>query len=217
MNEDVGDLDDGSRVGIGRWGLCHDKIPAVAAFMKDSLPPEQYDPNFLGQRLETTYFDTQDFRLRKLRLAGGNYLTLRIRCYQQPGSDEEVYAVSGKTESEKWRQEIDPATADAIISSPALLVGLLPPHFLARYQGVVGQGVLQAVVKICCTRFAVENPIDRWTLDLCVETDTGKCLHGGVLEYKSTDPNATPSSRFNLLQVRPIRISKFLWATDWGK
>ncbi len=46
-----------------------------------------------------------------------------------------------------------------------------------------------------------------------VETDTGKCLPHGVLEFKSLAQGAEPPASLELLGLRPIKLSKYLWAT----
>jgi hypothetical protein len=51
------------------------------------------------------------------------------------------------------------------------------------------------------------------TLDLGVATDTGKTLLAGVLEHKTTSqPAALDWPR--ALGLRPVKLSKFLWATE---
>ena len=52
-------------------------LPAVAVAMRTLLAAEEYDPDFQGQYLQTTYFDTPDFALRKARLNKDKYLTAR--------------------------------------------------------------------------------------------------------------------------------------------
>jgi hypothetical protein len=215
MAQDTGDLDDAARGGIGTWAVPAIQAPAVAHFMHDALPNESYDPHFLGQVLETTYFDTPGFALRKARIKSEQYLTLRLRCYQAPGSEEESYALSAKTEFEKWRQPIDPDDAHNILTMPALIATFLPANILARYLALVGNEPLIQAVTVCCRRYAVESPSDRWTLDMGVHTDTGKCLECGVLEYKSTDSGSRPPGAFTAIGLHRVRLSKFLWATDW--
>jgi hypothetical protein len=56
------------RGNLGTWAVRNDQLPAVARMMLDALPPEGFDPAFRGQHLETTYFDTRDFLLRKARV-----------------------------------------------------------------------------------------------------------------------------------------------------
>ncbi len=107
----------------------------MAHFLHDVLPNEPWDPHFLGQELRTTYFDTEDFVLRKTRQQGGNYLTLRLRCYKPLQTQVEVYALSAKTESEKWREEIKPEDAGAILVDPDALLPFLPPNILRATRG----------------------------------------------------------------------------------
>ena len=77
---------------LGTWAVSPYKIPAVAHFMHDALPNESFDPHFYGQHLETTYFDTAKYELRKNRLKHAKYITLRVRCYQN--NDTDTYALS---------------------------------------------------------------------------------------------------------------------------
>jgi hypothetical protein len=181
----------------------------VAAQLVSLLPAEVFDPQFHGQALETTYFDSPDYDLRKARRAKQRYITIRLRCY----GDDEAYALSAKTESEKWRQELDPATAHQLLADASQLPGLLPAHLRARLTEL-GANELVPVVTACCHRYAVEDDQDRLTLDCCVHTDRGKQLGYGVLEFKSTQPDKTPTGRLSKLGLRPLKLSKFLWATD---
>jgi hypothetical protein len=70
------------------------------------------------------------------------------------------------------------------------------------------------VVTVFCRRYAVEDDQDRLTLDCCVYTDRHKHLTYGVLEYKSTNRKAAPPGRLTRLGLRPLKLSKFLWATE---
>ncbi len=203
------------RSNVGTWAVPAVQIPAVAHFMHDVLPNEPWDPHFLGQELRTCYFDTQHLVLRRARRKGEQYLTLRLRCYRPLEGGPEFYALSGKTEAEKWRQEIDDQAADALLANPAGLVSFLPPNLLARDQGLVGDQPLLVAVCVCCRRYAVEDDTDRYTLDVDVHTDTGKCLPFAALEYKSSDLDATAPGSLLGIGLRPIKLSKFLWATDW--
>src|SRR5260370_40461097 len=94
------------RTNLGTWAVPTSRLPSVAGVLLDALPAEAYDPAFQGQALETTYFDTTDFDLRKARRGKDRYLTLRVRCY-----GDASYALSAKTESEKWRAEIQSGPA----------------------------------------------------------------------------------------------------------
>ena len=67
------------RTNIATWAVAVEQIPVVTEIMLDSLPPEDYDPSFKGQQLETTYIDTPRLELRKNRLNHEG----RIEC-QEP-------------------------------------------------------------------------------------------------------------------------------------
>lgn len=194
----------------GTWLVPIDRIPVVTAGMLDLLPTEAYDRHFLGQCLQTTYFDDRDYTLRKARVKKQRYLTLRVRCYEAPGKAE-VYAISAKTESEKWRAEITPALARGILSGKLAIAEQLPAHLAARLNEE-SAGPLVPVVQVHCTRFAVEDELDRLTLDLCVRTDRHTVLPFGVLEYKSSNPDRV-YNRVLGMRLAPLKLSKFLWAT----
>jgi hypothetical protein len=202
------------RQNLATWAVPACQLPAVAHVLHDILPNEVYDPHFQGQHLETTYFDTERFALRKARRREDRYLTLRIRCYEEPGGSE-VYAISAKTEQEKWRLEIEPAVAHLLLAGNEDLAGLLPANLLARLQELSGGIPVVPIVTVYCRRYAVEDAEDRFTLDVDVTTDTDKELPFGVLEFKSTDPGAGVPASLALLGLRPLKLSKFLWATDW--
>jgi hypothetical protein len=205
------------RNNLATWRVPTPALPAVGNVMHDLLPNESFDPHFLGQRLETFYFDTQKGELRKNRLLHHHYITLRVRCYEPPDGAE-TYALSAKTESEKWRQEVTPGLAHLLLTPGtdvlAQLQPVLPAHLLARLLDVSHEQPLLVVVKVCCTRYAVEDDEDRLTLDVGVRTDTGKCLPYSVLECKSTDAHAVPAAGLLRLGLRPLKLSKFLWATE---
>jgi hypothetical protein len=198
------------RSNLGTWAIPCTQVPALAQAMCEALPPEDYDPNFKGQDLETCYFDTQSLDLWSARCKGDQYLTLRLRCY--PG---DVYALSAKTESEKFRVEIPSEQAEMILEGdwPNWTDSLLPANLQTRlWMLAVGEPLCVAVC-ICCTRYARESKSDRLTLDVGVHTDRGKCLPYGVLEYKSTDLEATtPPGRLGRLGLRPLKLSKFKWS-----
>ena len=203
------------RTNLGTWAVPDADLPAVAAVLLDALPTEPFDAAFRGQELETTYFDTPDFALRKARRRGDTYLTLRVRCYRQ--SDREAYALSAKTEKEKWRTGIAPETAGLLLESPSGLVtllALLPADLAARLLDLAGEQGVRPVACVSARRYAVEEAQDRLTLDVGVETDSGKCLPFHVLEFKSADAGAAPPGRLPALALRPIKLSKFLWATE---
>jgi hypothetical protein len=98
------------RSNLGTWAIGTSHLPCVAQAMCDALPAEQYDPLFTGQKLCTYYFDTQDLSLWKARCQAKKYLTLRLREY--PG---DVWALSAKTEGEKFRAELGADQAQAIM------------------------------------------------------------------------------------------------------
>ena len=206
------------RSNIATWAVPTSLLPAVAAEMRAELEPESFDPLFQGQQLETTYFDTAGYDLRRARLRKDRYLTLRVRCYKSSerrglAPPEYTYAVSAKTEAEKWRQEIDEATAEAVLRGEKPIRDLLPPNLLARLLEITNLELVP-VVAVCCRRYAVEDDQDRLTLDCCVYTDRAKQLGYGVLEYKSTNPDETPPGCLIRLGLRPLKLSKFLWATE---
>jgi hypothetical protein len=187
------------RTNLATYAVPIDALLAVANVLQDLLPNEPFDPNFRGQHLETTYFDSP---------------------------------LSAKTESEKFRLEIAPAHAHNLLAGTAPIAADLPPHLRARLtelgvntplkpQGEssspgdhAGDHALVPVVTVFCRRYAVEDDQDRLTLDVCVHTDRHKHLTYGVLEYKSTNRKATPPARLTRLGLCPLKLSKFLWATE---
>ncbi len=199
------------RSNLATWAVRAAYVPAVTCRMLDLLPREIYDPAFAGQYLETTYFDTAGFALRKARNKGGRYLTLRIRCYRPSGS----WAFSAKTEQSKFRVTLDPERAELLLTSGYTAVDLefLPPNLLARLLDLAEDESLVPVVTVCFHRFAVEDADNRLTFDLNVHTDSGKVFPSAVLEHKATDASAAPFAVFPALGLRPIKLSKFLWAT----
>jgi hypothetical protein len=205
----------GLRANVGTWAVPTAALPRVAHFLHDVLPNEGFDPHFHGQELRTTYFDTPRLALRKARRKGRKYLTLRLRCYRPPEGEAagEAYALSAKTEARKWRAEVAPEVADAMLRD-GLAPGAspLPGDLLARWLGLVGDEPLGPVVAVCCRRYAVEDDTDRLTLDVGVGTDTGKRLPYAVLEHKSAARDAALPGLAGL-RLRPIKLSKFLWAT----
>jgi hypothetical protein len=210
------------RANLATWAVPTARLPAVAVTLRRALPAEPFDPAFLGQELTTTYFDTADFALRKARVKGDRYLTLRLRCYRPdgegPGEEQETYALSAKTEDQKWRQEVPAVRAALLLAGPpgardAALRGLLPADLLARLLQLAGDAPLVGVVAVCCRRYAVEDDSDRLTLDVDVRTDTCSFLPFSVLEYKSTHRDSAVPAGALSLSLRPIKLSKFLWAT----
>src|SRR5438105_638938 len=188
------------------------QLPRIGAGMRCLLPAEEYDPEFQGQQIVTTYFDTADFSLRRIRKTEQQYLVIRIRCY---GS--KVYALSVKTESGKYRVQMVADLAESLIgegiNGPADLT-YLPGDFLARYLDLVDEEPLLPVIRVSMLRYAVESTTDRLTLDTGIETSAGKCYPSSVLEVKSVQrPYQAP---FEVRQwgLSPLKISKFLWATS---
>ena len=217
------------RSNVGTWAVLGCQLPALARQMLDVLSPEKFDTDFRGQYLQTTYFDTKTFALRKARVKGKKYVTLRIRCYVRAGSvsarsrspgayasgsERGVYAISAKTESQKFRQEIDSDYAESLLQSgiaPSSLVGILASDLIARIADISAGETLQPVVTLCFRRYAVEDGQHRLTLDTDIESDTGRRYPCHVLEQKSTHQDSSP---LITLALRPIKLSKFLWATQ---
>jgi hypothetical protein len=183
--------------------------------MHDAGPNEVFDPHFFGQRLETTYFDTEDAHLRKARRQNDKYLTLRVRSYRAL-DHEEAYALSAKTESQKFRTEIDADTAGYLLSGRdalARIATLLPANVFARLLEITTEQPLRPCVTITCQRYAIEDDQDRFTLDTDISTDLGKAMPYAVVEFKSTK-NDDPPQAFKAINLHAIKLSKFLWATN---
>jgi hypothetical protein len=203
------------RTNRGTWAVPVEMSPAVGNAMTELLPAEKYDPAFNGQRLETTYLDTLGFRLRKARQLRSRYMTLRVRCYQPRPPAIEAYALSAKTEEQKFRLEISADDAHAITGGDfEVLAAKLPPDLFARLLEFTAGNDVLAVAAVRCLRYSVQDDQDRFTLDCQVNTDSGKVLPYGVLEYKTTSANRLPPDRIINLGLRPLKISKFLWATQ---
>jgi hypothetical protein len=205
----------GLRSNRGTWAVPTCCLPAVARTLLQALPPESFDPGFLGQDLRTYYFDTPRLALRKARLAGNRYLTVRLRRYH--ASSTNAFALSAKTEDEKWRQEVDAASADLLQAGSGVttvLARLLPAHLQARLLELTADVPLVVAACVLARRYAVEDGRDRLTLDVEVATDTGKRLPFAVLEFKSTETAGAPPAALASLPLRPIKLSKFLWATE---
>jgi hypothetical protein len=199
------------RFNLATWAVPVCRLPGVAAVLAEALPREPFDSGFRGQDLATTYFDTPRFALRKARKKGRRYLTLRLRRY---GAD--VYALSAKTEDAKFRREISAEEAEAIARLPQpgrLLAMMLPADLQARLLELAPDGVAP-VVCVRCRRYAVEDDRDRLSLDVDVRTDRDKALPFAVLEFKSSDRDAQPPGAVTDLGLRPLKLSKFLWATE---
>lgn len=195
----------------GTWAVPYFAVPRAAYSMRHLLPPEKYDAGFMGQKLETTYFDTAAWDLRTARLKKDRYLTLRIRCYEAH-QQAEAYALSAKTEGQKFRVTLASEEAEAILQGgdENWPERYLPADLLARLHEVAGDDCLHPTAVVCCRRYAVENAQDRLTLDLDVETHAGKRLEFCVLEHKSVKPDAWPDPPPGFY---PLKLSKFLWAT----
>jgi hypothetical protein len=148
---------------IGTWAVSTCQAPAVARIITDAYPSEKFDPAFQGQDLETVYFDTRAFALRKARSRSDQYLTLRIRCYKPSGAlgaglpalgagltTPPTYALSAKTEGQKFRAQIDPNDAEAAISGnyTNLWPAALPGDLLARLLSIAGDDPLVPVVHL---------------------------------------------------------------------
>jgi len=206
------------RSNVGTWSVPACRVPAVVRQMLAALPPEQFDAEFAGQYLQTTYFDTADLDLRRARVKKDRYLTLRVRCYasaQGAGYDypNGTYALSAKTEAQKFRVEIPTYQAEDILMNGAarpIMEELLPADVLARLNELADDRPLLPVVAVCFQRYAVEDDVHRLTLDVDVHTDTGRCYPTHVLEQKSIRKDAGP---LLTVPLRPIKLSKFLWAT----
>ncbi len=206
------------RSNVGTWAVPSWRVPALTKQMVDALPTESYDSEFFGQYLQTTYFDTRHFDLRKARVRREHYIVIRIRCYAPSrgvGGEypESVYAISAKTEDKKFRQIIDKDLAEYLLHGQLdinLVSGIIPSDLVARIADIANGEPLIPVVTICFNRYAVEDAVHRLTLDLDIRSDTGRCYPSHVLEQKSIGQDATP---LLALPIRPIKLSKFLWAT----
>jgi hypothetical protein len=201
------------RSNLATWAVPNGLVPAVAARMRDLLPAEFYDLDFRGQVLQTTYFDTLDLDLRRARKKGERYLTLRIRQYGE--GCNAAYALSAKTESEKFRTVLDPETAERLLDDldPGLL-WRLSPNLMDRLDELIGKAGLIPAATVHARRFAVEDDRDRLTLDCDVHTGAGKSLPLSVLEFKSADKGADLPDAVTTLRLPPVKLSKFLWATE---
>jgi hypothetical protein len=203
------------RSNLGTWAVAPCQTPAVTRLLLEAFPREPFDPGFRGQALRTTYFDTAAFDLRRARRHGDKYLTLRVRCYA--GELGETFALSVKTETCKFRMALEPAIAAELLAGDMDVhsARLLPIDLAARLLNLTGDRRLLPVVTVAARRYAVEDDADRLTLDVDVRTDTGKLLPAHVLEFKSTLKGAEPPAGLSILGLRPIKLSKFLWATLW--
>jgi hypothetical protein len=204
------------RSNLATWAVPTTLLPAVARCMTEQpgLGLEKYDPDFQGQQIETYYFDTRGFALRKARWKGKRYMTIRLREYGRG-----AWAFSVKTESDKYREELTPEQGKAIESAAdptPLVVPLLNADSLARLMELTEGDDLHIVSCVRCRRFAVEEAQGkghRLTLDVGVVTDTGVNLAENVLEFKSTDTEAAIPQDLDSMRLRPMKLSKFLWST----
>jgi hypothetical protein len=211
------------RQNVATLGVRAEQLPALTRAMLRLLPPEDYDPDFQGQYLQTSYFDTPGFALRKARLKKDKYCTVRIRCYapsQSPGRNypEGRYALSAKTEDGKFRVELPDDQAEAALRGDFNAVeDYLPPDLLARLYDLTEGDLLSVATVICFTRYAVESTTDRLTLDCSIHAGLEKCFpFTGVLEVKTTARPYEPPQELLNLGLLPLRLSKFLWATNNG-
>ena len=203
------------RDNLASWAVPYAELPAAAAALRDALPAEAFDPGFRGQDLRTTYLDTERLTLRLARKKGDQYLTLRVRCYR-PRGGAESYAVSAKTEDRKFRVEIPGDEAAFLLAGPrpaSVFTPLLPADLYARLLELAGDAPLLPAAVVRARRYAAEDDRDRLTLDAAVRTAAGKRLPHGVLEFKSTVAAAVPAA-IAALGLYPLKISKFLWATE---
>src|SRR5207237_9343623 len=69
------------RTNVLTLAVPNERLPGVGRMMRSLLPAEDYDPDFCGQYLQTTYLDTAELSLRKARLTKDKYCTVRISCY----------------------------------------------------------------------------------------------------------------------------------------
>jgi hypothetical protein len=205
------------RTNRGTWSLPNHTLPALGAIFCNNWNTEQFDRELLGQFLETYYLDTDKLQLRKARKQGDRYLTLRIRCYspaKRVFPTDDAYALSAKTEDQKFRLPIPEDAAHRILDGDIdALAPLLPPELLARFLELTDASPVTTATKVMCRRYAVEDDQDRLTLDTNVRTAAGKRMDLNVLEFKSVKPKLMPMSLANLM-LSPIKLSKFLWATE---
>jgi hypothetical protein len=212
------------RTNVLTLAVPNERLPGVGRMMRSLLPAEDYDPDFCGQYLQTTYLDTPDLSLRKARLTKDKYCTVRIRCYaptQTPGRNypEGIYALSIKTEDGKWRTPLDAWKAEDALTKPNALAVLgeeIPGDLLARLLDLCNDAPLAAAVTVSFTRYAVESHTDRLTLDCGITTSNGKQFPTNVLEVKTTTRPYEAPAEVLRWHLSPIKLSKFLWATTYG-
>lgn len=197
----------------GKYAVPTEQLPWVAKLMLNvpGLSLEKYDPLFQGQVLHTYYLDTPEFDLRKARAEKEIYITLRVRCYHSfLGKD---YALDAKTDKGKWKGVLSEEQAQGLIDNTLVVQGLLPGDLQAKLLSITQESLLP-VVKIHSKRYAVENEVDRITLDTNVYSDTGKILPCSVLEWKSMGGDPAPLAVKNA-GLRPMKMSKYLWSTNY--
>jgi hypothetical protein len=212
------------RTNVLTLAIPNERLAGVGSLMRALLPAEEYDPDFQGQDLQTTYLDTPTLALRKARLRKDKYCTARIRCYapgRQPGRNypEGSYALSIKTEAGKWRTALPSAVAEDALSKPNaihVLRAYVPGDLLARLFDLCGAEPLLPAVTVCFTRYAVESSTDRLTLDCGIITSNGKIFPTNVLEVKTNSKPYEPPAEVTRWGFSPIKVSKFLWATTYG-
>jgi hypothetical protein len=208
------------RTNLGTWAIRTCLLPALTDRLVQVMSPESYDPDFEGQALTTSYFDTCDFKLRKARARKQRYLTLRLRQYRS----NQTCALSVKTESEKYRKQLTRDEAYFLHDGPRSVFDFAPhlsADLFARLIELTENADLEAVATVFAYRYAVESKVSRFTLDTEICTSTGKKFHASVLEYKVI----TPGDQANLITLAsvlpkgatPIKLSKFLWATSTGE
>lgn len=199
----------------GTWSVPCGHLPAIALAMQ-ALPREEFDPLFAGQHLTTTYLDAPDWSLLKARREGERYCTLRVRRYASPATGLEGFALSAKTETEKFRREIAPELASQLLTGATVpaYADLLPADLVARLQELAGDQVLRPIVATRCHRYATESSDDRLTLDVGITADVGRSLENAILEHKATDMGEWDPGRLPH-NTRPIKMSKILWATSY--
>ena len=204
---------DVDRTTIATWMVPTAQLPALAHVLLTLYKPEKYDPAFSGQGLKTVYYDTTNLDLRKARIKGTSYCTLRIRTYlNTTGATQD--AISAKTENEKSRANITPEEANAFqCSGIDPDNGLFPAFIAARLSSLTGEEILRPVAEVHTRRYAVEDAVTRFTLDTHVHTTAGKHLPYSVLEMKTKDDVNIPAEIL-ALPMYPVRISKFIWSTE---
>jgi hypothetical protein len=90
---------------------------------------------------------------------------------------------------------------------------LLPDDLQTRLLELAGDAPLGPAAVVRARRYAAEDDRARLSLDVHVRTAAGKRLPYGVLEFKSAGPAAVPAA-IAALGLFPLKISKFLWATE---